>query len=169
MKKVLSIILSALMLISVATASVIPAMAKTYGSPASTGVTRSIAVSVNGKGSNDITYKVDSSDKDKITFTYNGDGDLTGWEFGGLVEGVDYEIIAQDGNSITIKLDASVSDVKANAIVDEGTSTTKPGETTTAKKDNGGTSPNTGASLAGVAAAGAGVAMLLALKKRDAE
>ncbi len=169
MKKILSILLSVLMVASVLFVSVVPAMAKTYGSQISTTAARKITVLVNGKGTNDITYKVDDNDKNKITFTYNGDGDLEGWNFGGLVEGVDYTVLSEEGNSITIQLDASVGDVTASASVDEGDEATKPGDTT-AKPDNGGTSPATGASLAGVAVAGAGVAMLLGLKKKnDAE
>lgn len=168
MKKILSILMSVLMVASVLSVSVVPAIAKTYGSQESTTEGRKITVDVNGQGSNDVTYKVDDKDKNKITFTYDGDGNLEGWDFGDLVENVDYVIVSQDGNSITIRLLNPNADITANAIVkeNEGGETTKP-EKTTVKPDNGGTSPATGASLAGVAVAGAGVAMLLALKKKD--
>lgn len=37
----------------------------------------------------------------QITFTYEGDGVVTGWEFPLSQEGKDYEIISQEGNKIT--------------------------------------------------------------------
>lgn len=164
MKKLISIVLSVLMLASVISVSVVPAMAKTYSSQQTTTAAREINTEVNGKGTNDITYKVDPTNKDKITFTYTGKGDVDAWEFDGLVEGEDYEIISQDGNSITILFDSAVGDINVNAVV-EGLEDND--DDTTAKGDNGNKSPNTGASLAGVAVAGAGVAMLLGLKKKD--
>lgn len=168
MKKFISVVLSVIMAVSVMAIATVPAMAAV--SPQSTTHSRVVSGSVNGSTSNDISYVVDANDPSKITFTYNGDGNLTGWEFPGLELGVDYEIVSEDGNTITILLLDEEIDVVANATVDLGEDTTettkKPGKT-----DNGGTSPNTGAmTAAGIAVAGAGVAILAALKKdEDAE
>lgn len=169
MKKFISVVLSMIMAVSVMAMATIPAMAAV--SPQSTTHARVIGGSVNGSTSNDITYIADANDPNKITFTYNGDGNLTGWEFPGLELGVDYEIISEDGNTITILLLDKEIDVVANAIVDFGEGdTTKPAEDTTkpAKPDKGETSPNTGAMTAtGIAVAGAGIAILAALKKNE--
>lgn len=61
------------------------------------------------------------------TFTYESEGTIKGWEFPLLEEGKDYEIISQEGNSITIKLINENHELPyINALVDFG-------ETTTAK------------------------------------
>lgn len=163
MKKFLSIVLSAIMAVSVMTIAAVPAMA--YNSPESTTHSRVVGGEVNGSSSTDVTYSPDSLNPNKITFTYTGSGDLTGWEFPGLQVGVDYDIISEDGNTITIVLHNDNIDVTANAIVDGEETTKKP------NGDNGNKSPNTGAmTAAGVAVAGAGIAILAALKKdEDAE
>lgn len=165
MKKFISIVLSMIMAISVMTMASIPAMAAV--SPQTTTSSKVINGQVNGSTSAEVTYTPDSNDPNKVTFSYNGTGDFDHWEFPGLTEGVDYEIISEDGNPITIKILNPDADIVANAIV-KGESTTKkkPG-----KKDNGSTSPKTGAmTAAGIAVAGAGFAILAALKKdEDAE
>lgn len=171
MKKILSIVLSVVMAASVCTMAVIPAMAKIVASPESTTKATSISVSVNGGASTDVTYRIDSTDPSIITFTYDGDGNLIGWEFKGLVEGVDYVIIDEDATSITIKLLNTDADVIANAIVEEKNdepTKEQTTETTTVKdKDNGNTSPATGVAMSGVLVAGAGVAMLTVLKRKN--
>lgn len=170
MKKLISVILSIMMAVSMLAVTAVPAMAAVV-SPESTTKQASIVVEVNGSTSNDVTYTKDPTDPNKITFTYDGDGALKNWDFPGLVEGVDYEIVSEDDNSITIVLlNDYTGEVRANAILEEASeATTKAG--TTAKKDKGSTSPNTGVvSATGVAVAGAGVAILAALKKKnDAE
>ena len=164
MKKILSILLSVVMLVSVSAVTV-SAFAD-VASQETTKTTSKITVEVNGSTSKDVTYKTDPDDPAKITFKYKGSGTLEGWEFDGMVEGVDYQIISEDGNSITIELlNGFDGDIDANAIVKEKT---------TKKSDEGsgkGKSPKTGAATAtGLAAAGAGAAILLALrKKEDAE
>ena len=81
----------------------------------------------------------------------------------------DYKVISVDGNTITIQLiNGYEGDVIGNAIVDF------KGETTTKKaprKDKKSRSPKTGATMAtGLALAGAGAAVLAAMKKKqDAE
>lgn len=170
MKKLISVVLSLIMAMSVCAACVIPVMAAdTVLSPSDTTKRTTINVEVNGSTSNDVSYEKDPENDSEITFTYDGDGELIGWEFPGLEEGVDYEIISQDGNSITIRLlDDELSDVTANAIVKYDGKTTKA----TTKKSDKSKSPATGAVTgSGLAVAGAGVAILAALKKKsdDAE
>ena len=161
MKKILSILLSVVMLVSVSAAAV--NVFATVQSQETTKTTSKVTVEVNGNTSKDVTYQTDPDDPAKITFTYDGTGTLEGWEFDGMVEGVDYKIVSQDGNSITIELlNDYDGDITANALVEE---------TTTKKSSEGsgkGKSPKTGAATAtGIAAAGAGAAILLALRKRE--
>lgn len=164
MKKFISVVISVLMAVSVMTMATVPAMAAQ--SPQSTTHARVISTEVNGTASTEVTYSPDATNPNKITLTYTGSSTVNGWEFPGLVEGVDYEILSESGNSITIIMLNEEVDVTANALVDEEEETTKPNK----KPDNGNTSPNTGAmTAAGIAVAGAGVAILAALKKKDVE
>ena len=83
--------------------------------------------------------------------------------------GKDYKVISVDGNTITIQLiNGYEGDVIGNAIVNfQGETTTKRAP----RKDNKSNSPKTGATMAtGLALAGAGAAVLAAMKKKqDAE
>ena len=152
MKKFLSIILSVIMVFSVGLASTSVAMAKTYSSQETKKPGYStIKVEVNGKPSTDVTYDVDKSNSNKVSFKYNGDGELLGWEFPNMTEGKDYTIISEEGNTITIL----VSEDKQ-----AGSNSTKPNKNSK--------SPKTGAVTAtGLGLTGAGAALLLALKKKD--
>ena len=164
MKKIISVMLSLVMLVS-ASAVAVNAFAAVE-SQQTTKKTTNISGEVNGVVSGDVTYTPDDDDPAKITFTYEGDGTLEGWDFEGMVEGVDYQIISEDGNSITIELlNGFDGDIIANALVEDEEETTKK----SGKKK--GKSPKTGAVTAtGLAVAGAGAAILLALrKKEDAE
>lgn len=176
MKKLISVIMSVIMAASVCSVAVIPAMAaKSVASPGKTTQTVEVNVEVNGSTTNDVIYDKDNDDPSVITFTYTGDGDITGWEFPGMELGVDYNIISEsdDHKTITIQLikdeDGNyVYDgvVTAKAIVDDTTAPTKQNT----NKDKDSTSPKTGAvSAAGIAIAGAGVAILTALKKKKDE
>lgn len=159
MKKLISVLLSVVMLVSVSALS-INAFAVVQ-SQQTTKSSSKVTVEVNGNTSKDVTYQTDPNDPATITFTYNGDGTLEGWEFDGMVEGVDYQVISEDGNSITIELlNGFDGDIDANALVDTDSEGTK---------GNGkGKSPKTGAATAtGLAAAGAGAAILLAMRKRE--
>ena len=159
MKKLISVLLSVVMLVSVSALS-INAFADVQ-SQQTTKSSSKVTVEVNGNTSKDVTYQTDPNDPATITFTYNGDGTLEGWEFDGMVEGVDYQVISEDGNSITIELlNGFEGDIDANALVDKDSEGTK---------GNGkGKSPKTGAATAtGLAAAGAGAAILLAMRKRE--
>lgn len=162
MKKFMSVVLSLIMAVSVMAMATIPAMAA--NSPQSTTHNRVIKGEVNGSTSPDVIYSPDANDPSKIDITYTGEGDVDGWEFPGLTPGVDYDILSEDGNTITIILYNDTVDVIANALVSGlGEQDTKPN-----KQDNGSTSPNTGAmTAAGIAVAGAGVAILAALKKNE--
>lgn len=135
---------------------------------------------VNGETSTDITF-TPGKDKNEITFGYTGDGTLEGWDTNldklGLVEGVDYTLTENPDGSITIKFisDKAIAcwnnnEIKINAEVSEEE---EPTEKETTKKNDSSKSPNTGISttaIAGtVAVLGAGVAVLAATKKKDAE
>lgn len=131
---------------------------------------------VNGKENLEDIDKTTNSKNNTIKFVYTGKGEVTDWEFPGLIEGVDYEVINQseDNKTITIKLlgNTRADDVTANAIVEKADATDKKDDgeddskSDSAKKDNSGTSPATGAAMAGIAMAGAGVAMLAISKKK---
>lgn len=168
MKKILSLVLSVMMIFAVGVGSTTIALAATtVKSPSHTDITRPVKVEVNGNSSKDVTYDVDKKNPNKFKFSYDGDGKLIGWEFPGMIEGVDYDIISEDGNTITILVhDSYTGTVTANAIVEKD-------ETTTKKPNQNGnpTSPETGVFAAtGLGVAGAGAAILVALKKKnDAE
>jgi len=136
MKKILSILLAAMLAFSAlgATSMMAFAASNTVASPEHTTRDNDKIGQVNGKVSDDVDYEVDPTDPTKISFTYTGNAD----------------------------------DVIGNAIVDF------KGETTTKKaprKDKKSRSPKTGATMAtGLALAGAGAAVLAAMKKKqDAE
>lgn len=172
MRKVLSVILSLVMILSVGAMSV-SAFAADVASPGKedtqdkiTGVT----VTVNGKTTKDITVDRDGNSR-VITFTYDGDGKLIGWEFPGMTEGKDYKIIEQKDNYITIEVSEDYEgEVIANAIVEDEEEEEEEETTKKTSKNKSGTSPKTGASVAaGIAAMGAGAAILTALKKKEDE
>ena len=169
MKKILSILLAAMLAFSAlgATSMMAFAASNTVASPEHTTRDNDKIGQVNGKVSDDVDYEVDPTDPTKISFTYTGNGDFQNWQFPGMTEGKDYKVISVDGNTITIQLiNGYEGDVIGNAIVDF------KGETTTKKaprKDKKSRSPKTGATMAtGLALAGA--AVLAAMKKKqDAE
>ncbi len=186
MKKVLSIILSLVMAVSVGMLAT-PVFAVVGSQETTAPITHNkIIPQVNGKDDGSVKYDWVSDDPKQIKFTYDGDGTLEDWEFGDLEEGVDYKVIDRDGNTITIELmDATYDgDIIANAIVDEEeeeestteeeeeeeedeTTTTQQSPTTT-QRNEGTVSPKTGATAAaGIAALGAGVAILTAIKKKE--
>lgn len=164
MKKILSVLLSVMMIFAVGMGTTCVAMAETVKSPGSIDVTRPVRVEVNGNTSKDVTYDVDETNPLKFTFTYDGDGKLIGWEFPNMIEGVDYEITVEEGNVITIVVyDSYEGTVVANAIVEEKETTTKK-----PNKNDEPTSPETGVFTAtGLGVAGAGAAILVALKKKN--
>lgn len=182
MKKLLSVVLAAIMTVSVLAVSVVPAMAATVNSPtATTAVNKKPTLEVNGAPtSTDITYSADENNANEVTFSYVGEGTLIGWEDNleslGLAEGTDYTIAYNEDGSLTVTfisveaIDAwENGEVVINAIVDLG----ETGTTATTKKNDSSKAPATGMSASlvagGVAVACAGIAVLAATKKKDAE
>jgi hypothetical protein len=180
MKKLLSVIMAAVMTVSVLAISAMPVFA-TPSKSATTAVSKGPTLTVNGSAANnDIHYTADSNNSSSITFTYVGQGTLTGWEENlkdlGFVEGTDYAKAENTDGSLTVdfKTDATLDafnngDVIINALVTSATTTS----TATTKKNDSSKSPSTGVAtsvIAGsIAVAGAGIAVLSATKKRDAE
>lgn len=162
MKKLLSVLIAVAMVVAMSFTALTAFAVDSPGKDDKDGITK-ITVQVNGKTTKDVTYERDEDNKRIITFTYDGDGELQGWEFPGMEEGKDYVIVSQDGNSITIEVSEDyVGEVIANAIVKEEQPTNP------AKPDDGKKSPKTGvAAAAGIAAMGAGIAILAASKKKE--
>lgn len=184
MKKLLSVILAAVMTISVFALSVMPAMAADVQSPtASTAVNKGPITQVNGVNNfKDVVFSKDSNKTGAVTFTYTGEGTLKGWEENmtalGFTKGEDYTAVQNKDGSFTITFlneDAIAAfengDLIVNAIVDMGNGTTSV--TASTKKNDSSKSPATGISTAAIAGSvaimGAGIAVLSATKKRDAE
>lgn len=167
MKKALSVIISLMMVVAVCVCSAgVVYAADNVGSIETTVRSLDVKVEVNGAPSKDVTYDAGASNPYKLKFSYNGKGTLIGWEFPGMNEGTDFEILSEEGNSIEILVSASYDDeVIANAIVKfdaEESTTKKPAS------NSGATSPETGVLTAtGLGVAGAGAAILLAIKKKD--
>lgn len=167
MKKFISVILSVMMVLSLGALSVMPVMAATVSSeePVNPGI---VSGQVNGQNSNDVTFVISPANPMEYTFTYGGNYEFLGWEFNGLETG-DYNVVSENGKTITIQLTASGANKSfvANAKVNVPTTPTTPTTPSTGDKDTSGKSPSTGVAIGGIAVAGAGVAMLAALKKRD--
>lgn len=187
MKKILSLMLATVMAVSALVVSALPVLAAdTVVSPtASTAVDKRPTLQVNGvTTTTDVTYAADPDDPNVITFTYIGEGDITGWEANlaelGFVEGEDYTITENEDGTFTVTLisDEAIAawkngELVVNALVDFGEEEpSEPGTAGTTKPNDSSKSPSTGAStavVAGAVAAGAAIAVLAALKKRDAE
>ncbi|WP_294774197.1 hypothetical protein [uncultured Eubacterium sp.] len=173
MKKLISVLLSIMMIVAVGAMSVVPAIAANSSNitVGSGDQTFTASGAVNGQlTTSDVTIKVSDSDSYEVRFDYVGKEEFLRWEIIGLEEG-EYTIVKKEGTTLIIKVNPSVAEAKreftANAITKKSAnsgSTTKP---STGNTDKSGTSPSTGASVAGVAVAGAGVALLTALKKKD--
>lgn len=183
MKKIISLVIAAMMAVSVLAVSALPAMAAdTVKSPtAATLQDGKVKLTVNGENRQGVTYKRSSTNANEITFTYSGEGTLTGWENNlvslGLVEGTDFKAVMNADKSYTITFITTkaidtwnAGTVVVNALVDFGTTTTVTDEATTAeeeedeadedtteaaeaKKNTSSKSPATGAPTAAVAGA----------------
>ncbi|MCH5320721.1 MAG: hypothetical protein J1E36_03095 [Eubacterium sp.] len=183
MKKFLSVILAVLMAVSAFAVSVVPAMADTVVSPtASTAAKKDPSLHVNGSPASkgDISFTTKTERPFSYTFSYDGPGDLEGWENNledlGLVEGVDYTAVENEDGTYTITFLTEKAEkyfrndqVIVNAVVSFPDGST----TTVANKNDSSKSPATGMSssvVAGsVAVACAGVAVLAATKKKLAK
>ena len=182
MKKFLSVLLAVVMSVSVMAIASISAFA--VESPtATTAPDKEISFQVNGKDSTDVKYTFDDTEIPyHAEFEYVGPGRLVGWEDNmqalGFVLGVDYTRTVDANGKLKIDFlteaagEAFIAgDVVVNAIVEFD------GAQTTAKvpvsSDSSSKSPSTGLAtsvIAGsIAVAGAGVAVLSAAKKKDAE
>lgn len=171
MKKALTIILSLVTLFSVSIGT-ISVMARDYIiSPETTQQTITIKVTLNGEDSNHTSYNPDSNNPNVITFTYTGGHTLVGWDFKNGVEGIDYEIISQEGNTLVIRIleGHRVDKIWANAVdtssvygEDENGEQNGNGEL---EEDKGTKSPKTGAA-SGIGIMATGLAILIATRKR---
>lgn len=181
MKKLISILLAAIMATSLCAASAIPVMA-VPSRVAPVLEDDKATTTVNGKQVPGVIYNPSETNPNEVTFVYTGEGTLVGWEHNlisnGLVEGVDFNAVQNPDGSFTITFVTekavgvwNAGLVVVNALVDFPT--TEPDEDTTEKKNTSSKSPATGVStvaIAGsIAAAGAGIAVLAATKKKDAE
>lgn len=160
MKKLVSILLSVVMVVALGFSTSVVAMAEDdvllyenqettmaeddvllYGSQETTRRVIKPSVTVNGNTTNDVSIDYDEADPNKITFTYDGTANLVGWEFYDaegnlLVEGEDYEVIYDGDQAIVTVINDEITAIVANAIVEEESTTpsettTTPGETTT--------------------------------------
>lgn len=169
MKKLVSVLLSIMMVVAVGAMSVVPAMAATSSNitVGSGDQTFTASGAVNGQPTtSDVTIKVSDSDSYEVRFDYAGKDEFIGWEIIGLEEG-EYTIVKKEGTTLIIKVDPSVAATKREFTANAITKKSANSGSTTGNTDKSGTSPSTGASVAGVAVAGAGVALLTALKKKD--
>lgn len=169
MKKLISVLLSIMMAVAVGAMSVVPAMAATSSNitVGSGDQTFTASGAVNGQlTTSDVTIKVSDSDSYEVRFDYVGKDEFIGWEIIGLEEG-EYTIVKKEGTTLIIKVDPSVAATKREFTANAITKKSANSGSTTGNTDKSGTSPSTGASVAGVAVAGAGVALLTALKKKD--
>lgn len=180
MKKLLSVILAVMMSVSVFAVAAIPALA--VESPtASTAAPKGPVTEVNGAANgSDIRYTEDPADSGIIKFEYTGKGELTDWVGNfddlGLAEGADYTAVKGSNGVYTVTLISQAAKDAFNngTLVINAIVKFAPGDTTnTTKKNDSSKSPDTGLAtsvIAGsIAVAGAGIAVLSATKKRDAE
>lgn len=180
MKKLLSVVLAVIMTMSVLAAAAIPALA--VESPtATTATNKGVTTQVNGVvNTKDVIYSAAQNDPYSVTFKYTGEGTLIGWEENmkalGFTKDVDYTTVENKDGTFTVtfisdkaKTAYENGEVIVNALV-KFDSTTKADTT---KKNDSSKSPETGIAtsvIAGsIAVAGAGIAVLSATKKKDAE
>lgn len=190
MKKIISLVIAAMMAVSMFAVTV-PAMAANVSSPTAATLEEGKAqTTVNGEARQGVTYSVNAQTKKSVTFTYNGEGTFKSWTDNlsalGLAEGTDYtKVLNADGSqTITFISQKAITSwnngsVVVNAVVefaDDTTQatekdTTKATKATEPKKNSSSKSPATGASSAvmagAIAAAGAGIAVLAATKKKE--
>lgn len=187
MKKIISLVIAAMMAVSMFAVTV-PAMAANVSSPTAATLQEGKAqTTVNGETRQGVTYSVNAQTKKSVTFTYNGEGTFKSWTDNlsalGLAEGADYtKVLNADGSqTITFISQKAITSwnngsVVVNAVVEFADDTTQATEKDTTKatepkKNSSSKSPATGASSAvmagAIAAAGAGIAVLAATKKKE--
>lgn len=189
MKKIISLVIAAMMAVSMFAVTV-PAMAANVSSPTAATLEEGKAkTTVNGETRQGVTYTVNAQNKKEVTFTYNGEGTFKSWTDNlsslGLAEGTDYtKALNSDGSqTITFISQKAITawnngSVIVNAVVEFADATTEAttgkeetSKATEPKKNSSSKSPATGASSAvmagAIAAAGAGIAVLAATKKKE--
>lgn len=169
MKKIVSIILSIIMLVSCLSASCITASAY-VASVETTKKDFQADVTVNGLPSIEAEYEISDNPNYSATveFTYSGNETLKEWEIEGLKEGVDYVIISQDGNKLVIGIiNDDIDYVVANAITESSEAPTETPSTT--KTNNDIHSPDTGAGLSAVALMSIAGGLVILAKSRKTE
>lgn len=157
------------MIVAVGAMSVVPAMAANSSNitVGSGDQTFTASGAVNGQlTTSDVTIRVSDSDSYEVRFDYVGKEEFLRWEIIGLEEG-EYTIVKKEGTTLIIKVNPSVAEAKREFTANAITKKSANSGSTTGNTDKSGTSPSTGASVAGVAVTGAGVALLTALKKKD--
>lgn len=200
MKKIISLVIASMMAVSMLATGAVCAMAETttsVNSPTAAVLQPEKAqLTVNGESRQGVTYTPSTTNPNAVTFTYNGEGTLTGWSDNldslSLVAGTDYTKVTNTDGSLTITFITqkaistyNAGSVVVNAIVDFGTTTTaatteeeedteeEDTTETTTKTNTSSKSPATGSSTAlaagVIAAAGAGFAVLAATKKKNEE
>lgn len=166
MKRFISIILSALILVSALATSALAFAKDPVISPETTSEHIHVVVTLHGKDSNHTSFHYNKKDGTYV-FKYTGSGNLIGWDFDynnpPLVEGVDYEIISQEGNTIVIKILPGYKGEKfwVNAVDD------LPPEGSETERNNSQKSPNTGDLFTiATCSIGLGMALVGITKKR---
>ena len=94
MKKIISLVIAAMMAVSMFAVTV-PAMAANVSSPTAATLQEGKAqTTVNGEARQGVTYSVNAQTKKSVTFSYNGEGTFKSWTDNlsalGLAEGTDY-------------------------------------------------------------------------------
>lgn len=128
MKKQISTLLASILLV-VSLLVAVPAFAADSDFPEPNwGYIQDISVYVNGKYDPDHVETVYDQESDAHTFTYIGSGKLTGWEFPWSVEGMDYELLSESGNSVTLRFINEYHGIPyVNVLVDFGTDSASSG------------------------------------------
>lgn len=129
MKKQISTLLASILLV-VSLLVAVPAFAADSDFPEPNwGNIQDISVYVNGEYDPNYVETVYDQESDAHTFTYIGSGKLTGWEFPWSVEGTDYELISESGNSVTLRFINEYHGIPyVNVLVDFGTDSAPSGE-----------------------------------------
>jgi len=105
MKKIASILLSLLIILTITVAGDVYAFAETttkYWEPRPNA--QDSLGYVNGVENGDVVGAQADPETGGTKITYSGKGVVTGWEFPLLTEGEDYRVLSEEGNTITLEL-----------------------------------------------------------------
>lgn len=136
MKKIISLVVATMMAVSMMAVSALPAMAAdNVSSPTAAVLQQGKAqTTVNGETKQGVTYTVDATKANKVTFSYNGEGTFKNWSDNlgslGLAEGTDYTKTTNADGTIVITFMSQKAitawnegKVVVNAIVEFATTT----------------------------------------------